>query len=451
MTPSEQYNMLLPKYKYTRAFCTEEEIDIADGIRQFVDREIMPRRHDLEGGWHRDEKLALDTLWKLYAELVKLGTARLNMPKKFGGLGLSGICAQMIGEELGRGDYALATLPAKITWVVGTMNLAGREDLLEEFAPRIVTDEPWTACMAITEPAGGANIEDPAMEFKTIRTTARLEGEEWVINGHKIWPGPAGPADHFKTRHLKGMIGYWTVATTDPAQGAGGVGLFIVPGDAEGLSFSKPYQKMGQCWGDENTDIWFDNVRIPKRYRVDARPGEGARIIKGAVIGWGRLGTGAKLTGQAQAVLEIVLEHTGKREIAGKPVRERSLFAAIIAEMLKMTELARQYRLSVAWQAAHPEIYGPPWSPEMIARFSLARLYAGEAIEFCANKGMELMGAYGYAYDYHVEKYMRDFKIAKLWLGGPQRDTLDIAQGLYGPFKWAGYEGWLKSGAEVKV
>ena len=451
MLPREQYNMLLPKHKYTRAFCTEEEIEIADRIREFVDREIMPRRHDLEGGWHRDEKLALDTLWKLYAELVKLGTSKINMPKKFGGLGLSGVCTQMVGEELGRGDYALATLPAKILWVVGAMNLAKREDLLEEFAPQIAGDEPWTACMAITEPAGGANIEDPAMELRTVRTTAKLEGDEWVIDGHKIWPGPSGPADHFKTERLKGMIGYWTVATTDPAKGEEGAGLFIVPGDANGLNFSKPYEKMGQCWGDENCDIWFDNVRIPKRYRVDTKPGEGANIIKGAIIGWGRLGTGAKLTGHAQAVLEIVLEQTGRREIAGKPVRERSMFAAIIAEMFSMIEVSRQYRLSVAWQARHPEIYGAPWSPEMLAKCSLARLFSGDAIEFCVNKGMELMGAYGYAYDYEIEKYMRDFKISKMWLGGPQRDALDIAQGLYGPFKWGGYEEWLTAGGELKI
>jgi len=74
----------------------------------------------------------------------------------------------------------------------------------------------------------------------------------------------------------------------------------------------------------------------------------------------------------------------------------------------------------------------------MFARFCAARSFAGDVAEFATNRGMELMGSYGYSYDFHLEKYMRDYKIVKMWLGGAQRDRLDIAQGLYGPFKWAG-------------
>jgi len=446
MSTAGNFKMLLPKYKYTRAFCTDEEIKMAERIREFVDKEIMPRRHDLEGGWHREEKPALDTLHKLYAGLVKLGLTKSNLPKKFGGLGLSPIVRQMINEELARGDIGLATMVGKIHWIVSFMAVANREDLLEEFAPRIINeDEPWTACVAITEPAGGANLEDPAFEFRTIRTIAKLEGDEYVINGHKIWPGPAGPADHFKTEYLKGILGYWTVATTDPSKGEEGAGIFIVPADAKGLSFSTPYEKMGFCWTDENVDIWYDDVRIPKRYRVDTKPGEGANIIKGYVIGLGRLAGAARLTGLSQAALEIALNWTGERQIAGKPVRERSLFASTIAEMLRMIEVSRQYYLSVTWQVMHPEIYGAHWSPEMMAKYSAARSFAADTAEFVTNRAMELMGSYGYAYEFHLEKYMRDFKIVKMWLGGAQRDRLDIAQGLFGPFKWGGFEEWAKS------
>lgn len=446
----EKYTMLEPKYKYTRAFCTEEEIAMAERIKEFVDREIMPRRHDFEGGWHRDEKLALDTLHKIYAEEVKMGLTKSNLPTKFGGLGLSPIVRNMINEELSRGDIGSATLVGKIHWIVSFMAAAGREDLLEEFAPRIVNEnEPWTACVSISEPAGGSNLEDPAFEFRTIRTIARLEGDEYVINGHKIWPGPGGPADHFKTKYLKGILGYWTVATTDPSKGAEGAGVFIVPPDAEGLTFSKPFDKMGFCWSDENVEIWYDNIRIPKRYRIDTKPGEGANIIKGYVIGLGRLAGAARLTGLSQAALEIALDRTGEREIGGTRLRERSYFASILAEMARMVALSRQYYLSVTWRAMHPEIYGPHWSKEMLAEYSLARSFAADTAEFCTNRAMELMGSYGYCYDYHVEKYMRDFKIVKMWLGGAQRDRLDIAQGLFGPFKWAGWEKWLQDGGKV--
>jgi alkylation response protein AidB-like acyl-CoA dehydrogenase len=184
-------------------------------------------------------------------------------------------------------------------------------------------------------------------------------------------------------------------------------------------------------------------VRIPKRYRIDTEPGEGARITGGYVIGLGRLAGAARLTGLSQAVLEIVLEWSKQREIAGVPMRERSLFATILAEMCRAIDISRQYYMSITWQAMHPEIYGPPWSHEMIAKFSAARSFAGDTAEMVTNRAMELMGSLGYAFESHVEKYMRDFKIVKIWLGGAQRDRLDIAQGLYGPFKWAGFDEWL--------
>jgi alkylation response protein AidB-like acyl-CoA dehydrogenase len=324
------------------------------------------------------------------------------------------------------------------------MLAAKRDDLLKEFAPIITGRDSWTACVAITEPSGGANLEDPAQEYKTIRTIAKLDGGDYVINGHKIWPGPAGWAERFQSKYLKGHLGYWTVATTDPEKGEEGVALIHIPADAKGMTFSNPYEKMGFCWTDENVDIYFDNVRVPERYRIDTEPGEGAKIVRGYVIGLGRLAGAARLVGLSQAVLEIVLNATKFREIVGIPQRERSLFAAYLGEMLRNIDIARQYYLSVTWQVMHPDIYGAHWSHEMIAKYSAARSFAADCAKFVCNTGMEFMGSYGYAYEYHLEKYMRDYKIVQMWLGGAQRDRLDIAQGLYGPFKWGGFEAWAK-------
>ena len=142
--------------------------------------------------------------------------------------------------------------------------------------------------------------------------------------------------------------------------------------------------------------------------------------------------------------MEIVLNATKHREIVGQPQRERSLFATYLGEMFRYIDLARQYYLSVTWQVMHPEIYGAHWSPEMIAKYSAARSFAGDCANYCCNRGMEMMGSYGYSYEFHLEKYMRDYKIVQMWLGGAQRDRLDIAQGLYGPFKWGGYEQWVR-------
>ncbi len=444
MVHEEYYKLLAPEFKYTRAFCTEDEIRMADTIRNFVNKEIMPRRHDLEGGWHRDEKLAIETQHDLYSRLVDLGLTKSNLPTEYGGLGLSPVVRQMINEELARGDIGLATMVGKIHWIVSFMLAAKRNDLLRELAPRIVGDESWTACVAITEPAGGANLEDPGQQFRTVRTIAREDGGDYVIKGHKIWPGPAGSLERFQSDKLKGHLGYWTVCTTDPAKGAEGIALIHIPPDAKGMSFSKPYEKMGFCWSDENVDIYLDDVRVPKRYRIDTEPGQGATIVKGYVIGLGRLAGAARLTGLSQAVLEIVLNATKHREIVGLPQRERSLFATYLGEMLRYIELSRQYYLSVTWQVTNPSIYGAHWSPEMIAKYSAARSFAADCAKFVCNTGMEMMGSYGYAYEFNVEKYMRDYKIVQMWLGGAQRDRLDIAQGLYGPFTWGGYQEWEK-------
>lgn len=444
MSQGDVCNLLLPKYKYTRAFCTEDEIALAENIRKFVDKEIMPRRHDLEGGWHKEEKLAIKTQHELYAKIHRLGATKSNLPEKYGGLGLSPVVRQMVNEELSRGDIGLATMVGKIHWVVSFMLAADRDDLLKEFAPFITGEDAWTACVAITEPGGGANLEDPALEFRTIRTIARRDGDDYVIKGHKIWPGPGGPAERFKSDMLKGHLGYWTIATTDPSEGPEGAAIFYIPPDAKGVSFSNPFEKMGMSWTDENVEIYLEDVRVPKRYRIDTEPGQGANIIRGYVIGLGRLAGAARLTGLSQAVLEIALNYTKNREIAGLPVRERSLFASLIAEMYRAIDFARQYYLTVTWQAGHPEIYGPPWSDEMIAKFSAARSFAGDTARFVTNTSMEMMGSYGYSYEFNVEKYMRDYKIAQMWLGGAHRDRLDIAQGLYGPFKWGGFEEWAK-------
>ncbi len=443
--PANDYHLLTTRQKYPDIYCNDEEIMLAETVKKFVDKEVMPERHNLEGNWHRDEELGIETLHKLYARLVDLGVTKTNLPEKFGGLNFRPTARQIVNEELSRGDIGLATMVGKIHWVVSIMVAAKREDLLEEFAPKIVGEESWTACMSISEPAGGANLEDPAFEGRTIRTIAKKDGDSYVLKGHKIWPGPAGWAKRFQSKHLKGHMGYWTIATTDPALGNDGIGIFYVPAEIEGLSFSNPYEKMGMSWSDENVEIWYDNVRIPAKYRIDTETGQGAKLTKGFVIGLGRLAGAARLTGLSQAVLEIVLDYTKKREIAGVPVRERSMFAGMLAEMYRALELSRQYYLATTWMVTKPEVYGYPWEPHMLARFSSARSFAGDTAEMITNRAMELMGSYGYAYEFHVEKYMRDFKIVKMWLGGPQRDRLDIAQGLYGPFKWAGIDEWARS------
>lgn len=444
------YRLLDPKYKYSKVFCTDEDIAMAEEVARYIDEKVYPERHECEGGWHRDEELGTRTRNKHYAELVKMGLTKTSYPERLGGLERSAVLRNMLYMEVARGEVGLAMDVMHIHWPVAFMTAAKRHDLLEEFAPKIISDDAYIGCVAISEPAGAVNMEDPALQAKAIRTTMKYEGDEVVLNGHKIWPGTGGPHERFETDTIKGHLGYWVVATTDPSKGEEAVDIVYVPPDAKGLSFSRPIDKMGICWGDENVEIWLEDVRVPKRYVHGLyEPGLGGKIFRGETIGTGLLGIGSRMVGMAEAVLKIALDWTGGREIVGVPIREHSLFAGILGEMAARIEAARDFILMVTWQTQHPEIYGPHYAPDMVARACAARWFAGETCKFCVNKAMELMGSYGYAYEYHVEKYSRDFKILSMVLGGVQRDLLNVAQGLYGIFKWPGQDEWERKGALV--
>ena len=131
--------------KYLGAIdATDEDMEIVKAVREFVDGEIMPRRQDLDGGWHRDEKLAKSTFKKIHQGLVDIGVQRASWPESLGGLGVRGVASEMIYEELSRGDAGIATHMGIINWVMLPAARAGRQDLLEEFVPKICDDRPET-------------------------------------------------------------------------------------------------------------------------------------------------------------------------------------------------------------------------------------------------------------------------------------------------------------------
>ena len=130
---------------------TDEDMEIVRDVREYVEGEIMSRRGDLEGGWHRDEKLARETFEKVHQGLVDIGVQRAGWPKAFGGLGVSQVASQMVIEEISRADAGLATHLAIIDWTMLPAARAKRMDLLQQFVPKICDDKPHSSCMAITE------------------------------------------------------------------------------------------------------------------------------------------------------------------------------------------------------------------------------------------------------------------------------------------------------------
>jgi alkylation response protein AidB-like acyl-CoA dehydrogenase len=238
-----------------------------------------------------------------------------------------------------------------------------------------------------------------------------------VINGQKAWASNSRVSD-----------AYCVLCTTDPEEGDQGIALIYVPGSSKGLSFGKLENKAGMQ-GDKNCMIYFDNVRVPKEFRA-AGPGTDAQLLHNNVL-LARILTGALAVGNAQGAFETVLEYTGDRIVADKPIRQHSICAGILADMAIGIETARTYYLAAAYRYDHPETYGPPISGAMLSRASIAKVYAADVAVMVTNRAMELMGSCGYVRDYDVEKYWRDCKIIQLWEGGAQLGRFDVCRGYY--------------------
>lgn len=399
--------------RYGKFINNEEDMAMILAIRNFVDNEVMPVRSLLDGNQEVFEQV--------YEKLVKLGIQRRGFSKKYGGLGIRSaplVCA--LTEEIARGDSGIALHSLIVPWTMAAAMGGGNDVIKEKFTPMFCEDTPRAGCMAITEPDGGCNIEDEKARGREIKTIAVRDGDEWVINGKKMWPSGAGIADL-----------YCVVCTTDTALNEDGVALIYVPKGTPGLTFGKPEEKMGMRVTDRNSAIFFDDVRVPVSYRA-AGPGMDWKLFKNN-ISWGRLTSAPIALGNAQAVLETVISYTASRYYGGKSVRDHSLQKAIIGDLAVQIDSARALYLSVAEMFDDREKFGMPGDKFLMARASAAKVHACDVTERVCATAMELMGSYGYSVEYPVEKYLRDSKIIQIWLGGGHLGRLDVASAYYEP------------------
>jgi len=394
---------------------TDEQKAIRDMLRKFVDKEVMPIREDLE----RDYSLFEGVLQKL----VDLGIQRGGVPPEYGGTGPYPMTTRgIIQSELARGDAGLAMVTGMNAGeFLGPALHAGNKVVLDRFAPAIAGDKVCYGCLAMTDSAAGADTENPLFRGRGISTRAKLDGDEWVINGSKSWPTNAGLASL-----------YLTVCNTDPDAGDEGIAIIYVPSDAPGLSFGKPETKMG-FKTSINASIFFDNVRVPKEYRL-AGPGQDAAFYYGGIMGLGQWASACLSLGIAKGAFDIAMEYTKERKSGGKPVREWSMAAGILADMAMRIEMLEMGVFTLSYMHDHPEEYGSPLTKKMISRGSGLRIYASESCVSIANHALQLMGSNGLSPEYHLEKYLRDALVTQLYLGGMQVVKYRIVQGYYDYF-----------------
>ena len=396
---------------------TEQEHMVVEVIRQFVEKEIKPVRDKL------DDDTEHVIINEILRKLAGLGMFSVQIAKerKTASHGIRSSVTNYIVEELALGDVGIGIVAAINTWALTPARLAKNFEIINLFNDMGKKYSPCLACFAMTEAASGCDIENlPLLRGKTIQTRAVQEGNEWVINGAKRFPSSAGVA------HL-----YCVVCQTAPAKGEEGIALIYVPKETKGVRFGKFEVKAGMQ-ADRNADIYFDNVRVPVSYRASG-PKRDAELMKINLVN-GRVSSAAAAVGSARGAFEEVLKFTETRIVGGKPVRDHSIAAGMLAEMATGIETARAHYLMVSDMLSNQEYYGEPFSDAILSQASISKNYATEMAISVTNKAMELMGSYGYIRDYHVEKYWRDVKEVQLWLGGAQLGRFDVVRGYY-PFR----------------
>jgi alkylation response protein AidB-like acyl-CoA dehydrogenase len=392
----------------------EDAAALVDTIRRWADEHVMPVRRQIDDDWKQHEicRPLLEML------CVDLGYQWASWPREYGGGGIDSITAALCLEEMSRADSGLATAASCSGWAM-TPVMPPRENklLMELFTPRsLATDRWYVGCAAITDARSGSDMENiDGTHGRHIATIVKRDGDEWVINGHKLWPTDSG-----------GLADVFAVfCTTDPRGGDDAFAIIYVPADTPGVTQGPPYRKAGMA-GDLNSDVWFEDVRVPLEFRAHgpAADAEAAR----AFIASGNVRTAAQAIGVMRNIYELVKDWCDTRVVAGKPLKEHSITASVLAEIVVSIETSRAETYLKARMLGCPDIYGPRHTPEMLARTRVTKLFVTDQLMSVAGKAMDLMGAHGYAREGDVEKHWRDGKIMSLWMGSRALPQLDIAR-----------------------
>lgn len=396
-----------------RVVVTKEDESISKIVKKFVDREIMPLRDKIDDD--KDHNIVNNVFKKLHLLGFDAGVAIKDSYRE-NGAKFSYVTSSIIIEELSRGDVGIGIVSAINGWALLPAYVSNNEAVLALYEKITDVKNPVFTCFAMTEEASGCDIENiPLYHGKVIKTTAVLNNGSWVINGTKVFASNAGIASL-----------YCVVCRTPLAGGGDEIALIYVPDGTEGISYGAFEVKAG-LQADRNASIYLENVRVPVSYRAG---GDNTRLFVGNLT-VGRVATAAAAVGCAKGIFEEVLKYTGDRKVGGKCIRDHSIAAGILAEMITGIETARCYYLNVAYMLSNPDTFGPADSEKMLSFASICKNYATETAITVANKAMELMGSYGYIRGYHVEKYWRDIKELQLWLGGVQLGKFDIVRGYY--------------------
>jgi acyl-CoA dehydrogenase len=372
---------------------SDEERALQGAARMFARDVVRPKaaHYDETAEFPRD----------LIAKGFELGLMNLTLPPELGGIGVSHLGQALISEEIAWGCSAVATSMVANDLALLPILLAGTPEQKRRFVAPFAEKLKFTS-FGLTEPGAGSDVAGLA-------TTARRDGDHYVLNGAKCFITNGGHAEQ-----------YTVFATADRARRHAGLLCLVVEGRPKGLTVGRHENKMGQRASNTVT-LTFEDVRVPVENRIGAE-GEGFRIAM-ETLDNSRPLTAMFAVGIARAALEHCLEYASSRQQFGKPIREFQAIQFMLADMAKDIHAARLLALQSAWMLDAGQ------KNTLVS--SYAKCFAADMAMRVTTDAVQVYGGYGYIKDYPVEKLMRDAKLVQIYEGTSQIQRLVIARELF--------------------
>lgn len=379
----------------TNSTTSETRSQIVNLVRDFVQREVEPvaSRYDNEDIYPQE----------LVDKMADMGLFGIMIPEEYGGLGLDYTTFATIFEEISKGWMSLTGPIGTHHILAYVISTYGDEELKRRFLPKMA-EGAIRGGLALTEPGGGSDMQN-------LQTSAVKDGEEYVINGNKMFisNGASGNAFAVLAR---------TDKTADPPHR--GISCFVVQKPAAGFSVAQKLDKLGYR-GIDTTELVFDNVRIPAENLVGGVEGQGFRQVMSGLEG-GRINVAARAVGVATAAFDAAIKYAQQRETFGQSIAQHQAIQLKLAEMATNIEAARL----LTYEAARKKDAGERVDLEA----GMAKLFASEMCGEVAMEAMRIHGGYGYIKDYPLERYYRDAPLMIIGEGTNEIQKLVIARRL---------------------
>lgn len=372
---------------------TKEQLLAQQMFKDFAETEIKPIARDMD----ETEEFSMELLEKM----KKFGLMGIPYSKEYGGEGADVLTYTLCMEEMSKVDASTGiTISVHTSLCCSCINDFASEEQKQKFL-RPLVDGSKVGCFGLTEPGAGTDASG-------VKTNAVLDGDEYILNGQKVFTTNSGFADTF-------II----FAITDKTAGTRGMSAFIVDRNTPGVEVSKNIPRMG-IRAASNCEVALVDVRVPKE-NVIAGEGKGYKIAMSALAG-GRIGIGAQSVGIAQGALNEAIAYVKERKQFGKPISKFQNTQFLIAELQVKIDAARL----MVWRAAKSKDDHENYAPLAAA----CKLFASDVAVEVTRAAVQLLGGYGYSREYPVERMYRDAKITEIYEGTSEAMKMIIGGGL---------------------